>query len=101
MNISLSSLRKFNVVIAVPDTFHRQHTIALVDLFLKNLKFHAIYIHLESVLAAYGAGQNLCCVVDIGADKLSVCCVEDGSIIKNTLFRKNFGSRDIDFMLKQ
>jgi actin-related protein len=45
-------------------------------------------------------GKNLCCVVDIGHDKMSVCCIEEGSIIRNSLFRKNFGSRDLDYCYK-
>ena len=72
----------------------------MVDLLLKRFRFRACYIHKESILSAFGAGLNLCCVVDIGSDKLSVCCTEDGSIIKNSHFRKNFGSRDLDYVYK-
>lgn len=35
-------------------------------MFLISLGFNAIYIHLESVLATFGAGMNQACVVDIG-----------------------------------
>jgi len=57
-------------------------------------------MHKESILSCFGAGLNLACVIDIGSDKLSVCCIEEGQIIKNTHYRKNFGSRDLDYIYK-
>lgn len=33
----------------------------------------------ESVCATFGAGVGSACVVDIGDQKVSVCCVEDGN----------------------
>lgn len=32
----------------------------------------------ESVCGAFGSGLPSACVVDVGADKTSICCVEDG-----------------------
>lgn len=38
----------------------------------------------ESVCAVYGSGLSSACVVDIGDQKTSVCCVEDGISHRNT-----------------
>ena len=96
----MKKLRAYKVVLAVPDILHRKQTLSMVDMFLSRFQFKSIYIHKESILAAFGAGMNLCCVVDIGSDKLQVSCVEEGQIIRNTLFRKNFGSKDLDWLYK-
>jgi hypothetical protein len=37
--------------------------------------------------------------VDIGSEKINVCCVDEGIIIANTLIRKNFGGDDVDVVL--
>ena len=35
-------------------------------------------VHQESVSATYGSGLSSACVVDVGDQKTSLCCVEDG-----------------------
>jgi actin-related protein 8 len=40
----------------------------------------------ESVCATFGAGVSSACVVDIGDQKVSVSCVEDGNSTKNTRY---------------
>lgn len=65
-------------------------------MFLVSFGFNAIYLHLESVLATFGACMNQACVVDVGFQKISVCCVDEGLILNNTMVRKNFGGDDID-----
>lgn len=39
------------------------------------------------------------CVVDIGFEKISICCVDEGVILPGTVIRKNYGSRHINEML--
>lgn len=36
------------------------------------------------------------CVVDIGYEKTTVCCVDEGVVLPGTVLRKNFGSRHIN-----
>ena len=38
----------------------------------------------ESLAATYGAGISNACVVDLGAVKTSVACVDDGLVIPDT-----------------
>ncbi len=38
----------------------------------------------ESVCASFGAGVSSACVIDVGDQKTSVCCVEDGLSHKQT-----------------
>ncbi len=38
----------------------------------------AVVVHQESVCVTFGSGLSSACVVDVGDQKTSVCCVEDG-----------------------
>lgn len=44
----------------------------------------ALIVHQESVCAAFGSGLSSACVVDVGDQKTSVCCVEDGVSHRNS-----------------
>lgn len=49
----------------------------------------------ESVCATFGVGASSACVVDVGDQKTSICCVEDGISQKNTRLTMDFGGSDI------
>lgn len=40
--------------------------------------------------ATYGAGVTCACIVDVGDQKTSICCVEDGISHKATRYVKMF-----------
>lgn len=48
---------------------------------MRDLAFKSIYLHLESIVACYGATVSSACVVDIGAETLNICCVDEGIIV--------------------
>lgn len=45
-----------------------------------------IIVHQESVCATFGSGLSSACIVDVGDQKTSVCCVEDGVSHRNTRY---------------
>jgi actin-related protein 8 len=68
-------------------------------MFFIKMGFKSILIHQESVMASYAMSVQTGCVVDIGATKISVCCVDDGMILPRTVVRKHYGSNDINEIL--
>lgn len=40
----------------------------------------------ESVCSTFGCGLSSACVVDVGDEKTSICCVEDGLLVPNTKY---------------
>ena len=46
----------------------------------------AIIVHQESVCATFGSGLSSACVVDVGDQKTSLCCVEDGVSHRNSRY---------------
>ncbi|CDO73352.1 hypothetical protein BN946_scf185008.g115 [Trametes cinnabarina] len=49
----------------------------------------------ESLAATYGAGISNACVVDMGAVKTSIACVDDGMVIADTRMVLSMGGNDI------
>ena len=49
----------------------------------------------ESVCATFGTGVSSACVVDVGDQKTSVCCVEDGLSQPATRLVMRFGGSDM------
>lgn len=71
----------------------------IVHSIFSRIGFKKMYIHLESIMACFGTAVSSACVVDIGHEKISVCCVDEGVILPRTLVRKNFGSKDLSKIL--
>ena len=90
---------KYSIILVVPDVFHRGQVKALINTFLKKLAFARIYLHQESVLASFGACLSQACIVDIGSDKINICCIDEGVIVPQTIIRKYFGGKDVDLFL--
>jgi len=126
LEIPLSQLNQYRVVLIIPDVYNRNHVKYLIDLLLNSMHFEGcivihegicdIYIEnaninyclnskLTAVCASFGAGLSFACVVDVGDQKTSICCVEDGFSSRNTRLTLDYGGSDITqlfyYLLKQ
>ena len=70
-----------------------------LDSLFKEIKIRQIFMHQESVLATFGAGITTCVAVDIGYSKMSICCIDEGVILPNSMVKINFGGIDIDLLI--
>ncbi|XP_041459448.1 actin-related protein 8-like isoform X2 [Lytechinus variegatus] len=95
LGIPPGELEKYRAILLIPDIYHRPHIKELVKLLLIDLRFEAAIVHQESVCATYGSGLCSACVVDVGDQKTSVCCVEDGLSHRNTRVCMTYGGKDI------
>ena len=99
LRINQDEFGNYNIVYIIPDLFIKTEIKAMINLFFKYFGFKNIFLHLESVMSSFGLAIQSSCVVDIGSDKLNICCVDEGMIIKNTLIRKNLGGNEITELL--
>ncbi|EGR28054.1 hypothetical protein IMG5_184190 [Ichthyophthirius multifiliis] len=99
MNLKQRQFNQYNIILIIPDLMNRFQLKMLVTMFLQNLNFNSLYMHQESIMACFGFCIGQACVVDIGSEKINVCCVDEGIIIPNTLIRKNYGGDDVDVVL--
>ncbi|XP_034551911.1 actin-related protein 8 [Notolabrus celidotus] len=95
LDISLKDLKYYRCILLVPDICNRQHIKEVVNMLLLKMGFSAIIVHQESVCATFGSGLSSACVVDVGDQKTSVCCVEDGVSHRNSRLCLAYGGSDV------
>ena len=93
LKVPRSNLQHFNCVLILPDSFNKTQIRCLIEMVF-GMGFKAILMHQESVLACYALSLSTACVVDIGATKTTVCCIEDGIMLPRSVIRKDFGGND-------
>lgn len=86
---------QYSCVIVIPDYYERTYVTSLLDMAITEFGFGKVCFIQESLAASFGAGFTTCCIVDIGAQKTSVSCIEDGMIIENSRVNLKYGGRDI------
>ncbi|KZT50507.1 actin-like ATPase domain-containing protein [Calocera cornea HHB12733] len=99
LNIHRRSFKHYSVMLVIPDWYEWHYLRDMVDILLHDMGFESVCIQQESACAAYGSGLGNACVVDLGAKKISIACVEDGMLMTETRMVLNYGGDDISLML--
>ncbi|ELT94986.1 hypothetical protein CAPTEDRAFT_229124 [Capitella teleta] len=95
LDVPLKDLKFYRAILLIPDIYNRQHIREMFDILLTRLGFSAAFMLQESVCGTFGTGASSACVVDVGDQKTSICCVEDGISQTNTRLTMDFGGSDI------
>ncbi|XP_048575852.1 actin-related protein 8 isoform X1 [Nematostella vectensis] len=95
LKIPLKDLTLYRAVLVVPDSFAKNHIKEMVKILINGLGFSSVILQQESVSSTFGCGLSSACVVDVGDEKTSICCVEDGLIVPSSRLWLNYGGRDI------
>ncbi|XP_044580234.1 actin-related protein 8 isoform X1 [Cotesia glomerata] len=95
LKIPIQDLKHYRAVLVVPDIYNRQYLKELTTLLLIDMNFGGCFLLQDHVAATFGAGLGYACVVDVGHEKTSVSCVEDGISHRNTRVRIDYGGGDI------
>ena len=77
------------MLVVIPEAFIKPAIKGIVNVILKDIGFSKVYLHLEPIVACYGATITTATVVgfllfllflliDLGAEKINVCCVDEG-----------------------
>lgn len=62
----------------IPAMFDRLHAKEIMNMLLNHLGFQTAFFVQDHVCATFGCGMSCATVVDVGDQKISVSCVEDG-----------------------
>ncbi|XP_058805582.1 actin-related protein 8 [Phymastichus coffea] len=95
MDIAIRDLKHYRAVLIIPDIYNRLYLKELTTLLLCEMGFGGCFLLQDHVAATFGAGLGYACVVDVGEEKTSVSCVEDGISHRNTRVRMDYGGGDI------
>ncbi|KAL1635023.1 Actin-like protein arp8 [Diplodia intermedia] len=86
---------QYGCVCVIPDLFERNYVTQMLDILLRGLGFGRVCFQQESLSATFGAGYSSSCIVDVGAQKTSICCVEEGMCIEDSRVNVKYGGTDV------
>lgn len=86
---------QYSCVFVIPDLYEKSYVTQVLELLMREFAFARVCFIQESLAATFGAGFTSACVVDIGAQKTSICCVEEGMCIENSRVNLKYGGVDI------
>ncbi|GAB4843206.1 Actin-like protein arp9 [Ancistrocladus abbreviatus] len=95
LHVPKTERNMYTAILVVPETFDNREIKELMSLVLQDLRFSSAVVHQEALAAVFGNGLSTACVVNIGAQGISVICVEDGVIVPTTGITLSFGGEDI------
>lgn len=88
--------KTYKIILIIPDLFEKSHVEVLINLLLTELPFNAVALMQESLASCYGSGiSSSTCVVNVGATTTKVACVDDGTVLPNSIVSLNYGGNDI------
>lgn len=92
-------LGSYSAMIVLPGDVSRWEIRAYTELALNLLGMGSVSFILEPVAATFGAGVSGACVVDLGAQCISVGCVEEGLLLPDALVKLDYGGDDLTRLL--
>ena len=86
---------QYSCVFIIPDLYEKVLVNAVLDELIRDFNFSRVCFQQESVAASFGGGYSAACIVDIGAQKTSICCVEDGMCNEEARINLKYGGYDV------
>ncbi|KFH49068.1 actin-related protein-like protein [Hapsidospora chrysogenum ATCC 11550] len=90
-----SEWQQYSCVFVIPDLYDKRYVEQILRSCMSWFEFSKVSFIQESMAATFGAGYTQACVVDVGAGKTSVTCVEDGLCIEDSRINLKYGGYDI------
>jgi actin-related protein 8 len=88
-------LSNYKCVFIIPDLYERTYVTTMLDILIRDIGIGKVCLQQESLSATFGAGYSSACVVDIGAHKTSICCVDEGMCIEESRINLKIGGADV------
>ncbi|KAJ1920954.1 actin-like protein arp8 [Mycoemilia scoparia] len=95
LGVESKDISKYYAVLVIPEIPNKLWVRSLMRVVLNQMGFGAVLIQHNTVLATFGAGTSSACVVDVGAQKTTIACVDDGMCNIDTVVHIKYGGDDI------
>ncbi|KAF7562013.1 hypothetical protein G7046_g2116 [Stylonectria norvegica] len=90
-----SEWQQYSCVFVIPDLYDKKYVEQILRSCMTWFEFSRVCFIQESMAATFGAGYATACVVDVGAQKTSITCVEDGLVNEDSRINLKYGGYDI------
>lgn len=86
---------QYGCVFVVPDLYDRLYVTTVLDVLFRDFGFARVCFIQESLSGSFGAGFSTCVIVDVGATKTSICCVDEGMCVEQSRINLRYGGADV------
>jgi actin-related protein 8 len=86
---------QYSCVFLIPDLYEKVMVATVLHELMTDFGFARVCFMQESLAATFGAGFSTACMVDMGARKTTICCVEDGMCIESSRVNLKYGGFDV------
>jgi len=86
---------QFSCVFIIPDLYEKVMVGRILEELIRDFGFQRVCFLQESTAATFGGGFATACIVDIGAQKTSISCVEDGMVMEDSRINLKYGGYDV------
>ena len=86
---------QYSVVFIIPDLYEKTIVVQILLELLQDCGFQRVCFIQESLAASFGAGYSSSCIVDLGAQKTSICCVDEGMCLEGSRINLKMGGEDV------
>ncbi|OTB07985.1 hypothetical protein M426DRAFT_317488 [Hypoxylon sp. CI-4A] len=90
-----SAWKNYSCVVVIPDLYDKKYVEQILKSCMTWFEFSKICFIQESMAATFGGGYTQACVVDVGAQKTSIACVEDGLCVEDSRINLKYGGYDV------
>ncbi|ROW12420.1 hypothetical protein VMCG_00433 [Cytospora schulzeri] len=90
-----SAWRHYSCVFVIPDLYDKKYVEQALRSCMTWFEFSKVCFIQESMAATFGAGYTMATVVDVGAQKTSITCVEDGLCLEESRINLKYGGYDV------
>lgn len=90
-----SQWKQYSCVFVIPDLYDKKYVEYVLKSCMTWFEFNRVCFIQESMAATFGAGYTQACVVDVGAQKTSITCVEDGLCVDDSRINLKYGGADV------
>jgi actin-related protein 8 len=95
LGISSKERPGYSCVFVIPDLYEKILVADFLGELVGEFGFAKVCFIQESLAATFGAGFGAGCIVDMGAQKTSICCVEDGMCLEESRINMKYGGFDV------
>lgn len=95
LGLSRKDLTQYSCVFIIPDLYERGHVANILDTMMRDFQIKRMCFTQESLAATFGAGWSAACIVDIGAQKTSIACVDEGLVQEESRINMKYGGSDV------
>ena len=86
---------QYSCVFVIPNLYEKVFIGKVLKELIRSFSFQRVCFVQESLAASFGAGFNIAIIVDISAQKTSVCYVKDGMCVKDACVNLKYGGYDV------